>query len=518
MKPVCQAIKFGLDVLDISSDKLKSIVEESNGYTGESNDRWIAAKIIEVAEKNGVLFTQLLAKWDLYLVEIEEEVLSGSGMVMSDAMIGALEDLVQPGVLLSFGRFDQFSREHGGITAADEVGDELFDWRKGLDLFGSPDFARTVSDEFKNALEDGTNVTIIASLNGTRPIDKSSELVSDARQGGYRLSNEGQALLYRLLTIQRAFPDAEIRTLLHSSQKFWSDAINRPLIREFLSTFKINSGDSFYASAKEFDLNNHRDGYGVLVVCDNDFQKPEVQTLELASFDEEGKVRLFLNQNKTDFEHYLGTHKGTVRVPSINNGKIDGYKNAGMESTKEILGYYCRNGAITIENFPRTGAESAGITQQDLSYVVASFGLTKAFNGQGEYMNGIPRILTGQEGIENLIANCLPLFLYGAGSNIRDWGSITDETGAPVRLGNKLSFKNKAIQLLIDKYYPFMDFEAKDFMDDMKDIEEDEEMSISEYRHKCREDAELDPTFIDDYNRQLEILRNHVVKNYGHFI
>lgn len=519
MKPVCQAIKYGLDVLNISADKLKSIVEESKGYDGESNDRWVSAKIIEVAEKNGILFTQLLAKWDLYIVEIEEEILAGSGMVMSDAMTDALEELVL-GNVVSFGRFDQFSREHGGIASTDTEGTETFNWRKGIDMFGSPDFAESVSEEFRKNLDDGSPVTVIAYLNGTRPIEKTSDLVSDARQAGYRLANEGQALLYRLITMHRAFPNAEIRTLLHSSQKFWSDGINRPLIREFLSTFKVDTLNSFYASAKEFDANNHREGYGVLVVADNDPRKAEVQTLELGPFSEDGKIRLFLNQNETDFEHYLSTHKGTLRVPSINNGKIDGYRNAGFEVTgeNEVLGYYCRNGAITIENFPRHGAESAGFTVSELSGVVASFGLTKAFNGQGEYMNGIPRILTGQEGIENLIANCLPLFLYGAGSNIRDWGSINNEDGSPNRLDNKLAFTSEAIQLMVDKYYPFMDFEAKDFMDDMKDIEEDEGVTIAEYRHKCREDEGLDPQFMSDYNRQLEILRDHVVKNYGHFI
>lgn len=519
MKPVPEAIKYGLDILNISSDKFKSIIEESNGYAGEDKERWLASKIIEVAEKNGVLFTQLLAKWDLYLVEIEEEIETGVGMVISEELEYALRGLVKHNSLIvSLGKFDRFidQLDETSVVATNEDGSENFNWRKGIDLLGSPDFASSVDERFVSALEDEEeSVTIFASLNGTRALDKNSELISDAKQSGYKLQNEGQGVLYRLMTLHRAFPNADITVAMYSSQKFWSDNINRSLIREFLSVFRVKLDRSFFAPAKDFDANNHRDGYGVMINATNSYTQPEVQTLELSRFGNENQKRVFLNHNETDFDHFYASNKGVLRVPSITNGVVEGYRNAGSENA---IGYYCKNGNITIENLPREGANSAGFGVEDLPHVVASFGLTKAFNVQGEYMNGIPRILTGQEGIENLISNCIPLFLYGTGSNLRDWGSITGEDGTPVRISNLLNFDGDAIKGLMDRLYPFMDFEARDFLDDMKEIEEDEGMTISEYREKCMSGEIEDEDFLKSYKDQHNRLREHIIKNYSHFI
>ena len=62
MKYTREAIRYGIETLGVTPDELFSLIESSEGYDGDDYRRWLAARIIEVAERDGVGFTQLLVK------------------------------------------------------------------------------------------------------------------------------------------------------------------------------------------------------------------------------------------------------------------------------------------------------------------------------------------------------------------------------------------------------------------------------------------------------------------------
>lgn len=51
-----------METLGVSSDKLFHLIETSRGYDGDDYERWLSGKIIEIAEADGVGFSQLLVK------------------------------------------------------------------------------------------------------------------------------------------------------------------------------------------------------------------------------------------------------------------------------------------------------------------------------------------------------------------------------------------------------------------------------------------------------------------------
>ena len=62
MKKTKSAVKYGMETLKLSPDELFKLIESSQGYDGSDYARWLAGKIISVAEEDGVQFSQLLVK------------------------------------------------------------------------------------------------------------------------------------------------------------------------------------------------------------------------------------------------------------------------------------------------------------------------------------------------------------------------------------------------------------------------------------------------------------------------
>lgn len=74
MRKTKSAIKYGMETLKLSSDELFKLIESSKDYVGSDYKRWLARKIIELAEKDGIGYSQLLVKKFNIINSIMEEV------------------------------------------------------------------------------------------------------------------------------------------------------------------------------------------------------------------------------------------------------------------------------------------------------------------------------------------------------------------------------------------------------------------------------------------------------------
>ena len=62
MKKTTQAIKYALDELHVTPDKLFQLIESAQGYDGSNYELWLAGRIIKIADSEGIPFTELLVK------------------------------------------------------------------------------------------------------------------------------------------------------------------------------------------------------------------------------------------------------------------------------------------------------------------------------------------------------------------------------------------------------------------------------------------------------------------------
>ena len=74
MKSTVEAVRYGIETLKVSPNEMFSLIESSQGYTGDDYKRWLANEIIKIAVKDGVGFSQLLVKKLAITSEIMENV------------------------------------------------------------------------------------------------------------------------------------------------------------------------------------------------------------------------------------------------------------------------------------------------------------------------------------------------------------------------------------------------------------------------------------------------------------
>ena len=97
MKKTTQAIKYALEELHLTPDKLFQLIESAQGYTGDNYELWIANKIIEVADTEGMHFTELLDKKLKLLTSLRSDTDEGVSQVVSDfinKVIGSYKETV----------------------------------------------------------------------------------------------------------------------------------------------------------------------------------------------------------------------------------------------------------------------------------------------------------------------------------------------------------------------------------------------------------------------------------------
>lgn len=452
MKKAKSAIKYGMETLKLSPDELFKLIESSKGYSGEDYSRWLAGKIIEVAEADGVQFSQLLVKKFNIINELLEEV-SGNSVVREEFL-----DIFK-GVLHK----DLYSVDFEGLGEALEV-----DWYEGLDVDTENSFfvMEKLPLELREKILENEKFSILFRLS-LDEANKKTDLFADAKYQGIQLHSKGAMILYRLCNMAGVFDMPNLKIGIMVPVKFLYDEENRSIIDFMLDHFEINEGYSiksvemssdafnagdiaFITMSQKLDDSSEQDGIVLTAITLDDSELSGFSELESKRYSKSSQYML----NKiSDSSIEL-----TDEVPVLGSSGIIG-EGLGL---KDALGYLNVNGSITLTSLPEEGKQSIAITRDNIKDIIAYYGVTVAREVEWGYSSDITCLVDGRTGYEELLYNCLPLFLFDYNSNFRsyeDWG-----------IENKLDvMSSDVIFELLDVGLPYFTFEAKELYNLCKD-------------------------------------------------
>lgn len=450
MKKAKAAIKYGMETLKLSPDELFKIIESSQGYDGGDYPRWLAGKIIEVAEADGVQFSQLLVKKFNIINEILEEV-SGSQEISEEFL-----DIFR-GVLNK----DLYSVDFEGLGEPLDI-----DWYSGLDLDEENSFfvMEKLPFNLRGSILENEKFSILfrLSLDGA---DKKSDLYADAKGQGLTLTSKGAMLLYRLCSLASNFDISNAKFGILVPIKFLYDKENESIIEYLLSFFKISEGYSI--KSVEMSLNALNAGDMAFITLetrreDNDEQDGVVLTSitlsdeELSGFSELESKR-YSRSNQSMLNKIA--NESVALEDDVMMQSLGEESNMG-KGFKDALGYLNINGSVSLSTLPEEGKQNIAITKENIKDIIAYYGVTVSREIDWGYSSDIPCLIDGGVGYEELLYNCLPLFLFDYNVDFKNIGG-TD---------NRLDvLTSPVIKDLLDIGLPYFSFEAKELYNTCKD-------------------------------------------------
>ena len=386
MKNTKEAIRYGIDTLGVSSDKLFSLIESSNGYQGEDYQRWLANEIIKIAEKEGIGFSQLLVKKFNILQDLID---SYGDNTLSDKVVSFITKQ-----LSNNGENTIFS------TEIEEVGTliEDVDWFKGIDINESTGtFISELEDsEFKEKFLQGEPISLFIKLNN-KACSKGSDLFKDAKSRGIVCKTEGALMLYRMCNLLDAYEDitSTMTVSFLASTSFLYNNENQDIIRYFLNYFNYKGT---VLKASELFTDSFDSSKYAFVICSPRNVKSKKQ---------DG----FLLPNMSD--------KQVMRYSRSTTDMLDLLKNFSKQEESTAVGYldYTDPYNLNIGIEKKDVEDIIPITKEDLKFYIAYYGVSRAMKNFG-LMSGIKWFIDGNPEFKKLLYNCIPIFLYDIGSNI----------------------------------------------------------------------------------------------------
>lgn len=460
MKNTMDAIKYGLETLDVTSKELFSLIESSNGYDGDDYKRWLANEIIKIAEKDDVGYSQLLAKWFNIIQNIVDEYSDDS---LKESYKNKILSMIQNNFVYTIGISDN-------NTFGSSVDD--IDWGSGVDLPYNYNFIETLPDEMQSAIENDEGITFFVKFNNKSQFKKNADLVIDARQNGVSIKNFDAMLMYRMCTIVRALDDScdNFKFVFIADTKFLYDKENEEIIKYFLSFFKY---EGFVVSSKDLYEGSFTSEEYAICECTIRYmsdEKPNGFTL-MRGIDKNGEIVL---QGKAK-RYSEGSDMLSVLY---NKYSIEYNDNVPMidrdfnvvkigKGLKGAYGYMCKGNtdrSVILTSYPIVDTKYIAITEDNLYDITAYYGVTQSMDNAGMF-SGIKEIISGHPDYMNLVSNCVPIFLFDINSKFCDMGILTTKSGKEVRLTNKFDISSSDIvKQLLDKSSVYFSYEAKELM------------------------------------------------------
>lgn len=377
MKNTIEAIKYGMDVLKVSPNKMFSLLESSQGYTGDDYGRWLANEIINIAEKDGVGFSQLLVK----KFAIISEILGNVDVSIKQEWLDTFKRLLGTENIVSV-NFDEIGTSIEGL-----------DWYSDIDLMFDKGFAD------KLPKFDG-KYAFVAKLESD-PCDKSSELFKYAKEHNIICKNKGSLLLHRMCNYVDANQlGSEFVFAFFVNTQFLCDVENRDTLSFFLKYFSCKG---FVVDSSELLTSlTYENHYAFIVCTPRDSQSVQdgfvltTRVLTDEGFKRVGKSKRYsrsVDSAFTDFKadgNVLGSlhfSNGVLKAHSLDN-----LSNNEVDTDNEL--------PITDVNFRE-------------AVVVYAVWWSLRYCG---FSTDIKKLLTGSTDFEDLFYNCLPLFLFNTDS------------------------------------------------------------------------------------------------------
>lgn len=463
MKNTIDAIKYGLETMNITPKEMFSLIESSNGYDGDDYKRWLSNEIIKLAEKDGIGYSQLLAKWFNIIQSIIEEYADES---IKECYNNKILDMIKNTSVYTVGISEE-NNNYG--VSLDEI-----EWGSKVDLPYNLDFIESLPTDLGTALSEDKGVTFFVRFNPKSTFKKNCDLVVDAKMNGISIKNQDALMMYRMCTIVRALEDmcSNFKFVFMADTSFLYNIENAEVIKYFLSFFKytgfvVNSKDLYAGSftSEEYAIcectprgisDKVQDGFELM-------KGIEIDGKVVA----QGKMKRY-SQGSNMLE---ALYKESPLVNYVDNVPIidKGLNVVGIgKGIKSAYGYLCkgdidRNAVLT--SYPIKGTNYIAITDENLMRIISYYGVTQSMDNSGLF-SGIDEIIDGHPDYMQLVSNCVPIFLFDINSRFCDLGVVKNKSGKDIRLKNRFDINNSDIvKKLIDKSSVYFSYEAKELMD-----------------------------------------------------
>lgn len=447
MRKTVGAVQYGIETLGISPDALFNLISSSKGYDGDVYERWLAARIIDVAEAEGVGFSQLLVKKFNILSELSEDADGG----IKEEYLGLIEKELGQGL------GNLYTLGLDGIDVFYE--NKKMSWGNFMSNIDYDSVNSFFVDSFKEEFNDdclcGGEYPFLFRF-GMDPSDKKSDLYVDAKSRGLGLKYLGSEVLYRMCLLE-GIHGCVGRFGILCPTAFLYDEENKGIINEFLMHFKVYgyaiSDLSMFSGEMAFCVCEKNEGHDL-------YPQIWLKKTKLVSGKvsvDEGK-KLYTRSSKPMWNYLLET---SPAMDDVVVAQRDG-KFAGTEKgNKKALGYLYRGSELWVQRNPEKDSPYCiPITAENLIPIIAYMGVFVSNVGNG-YFSDVGILLSGHENYNSLVYNCLPLFLFDRG--MRCAGVSYEVDGVQKYRKNKLDPVNSEIvKSLYDVGEVFFSFEAKE--------------------------------------------------------
>jgi hypothetical protein len=445
MKKTVQAIKYALEELHLTPDKLFQLIESAQGYEGDNYELWLANKIIGVADSEGIPFTELLVKKLKLLSSLRSNEEEGVSEVVDNFIKNVVSDY-------------SFVVDFSGLDL-DYLNDSSdFDWFNGLSLV----------DGTLTEMND-SNYAYVGFLDSAGA--GKNEVSLAGKSMGIPITSKGGAMMLRFLLMDDQVEPTGNTYVFISDSAFYKE--NPQITKEFFNRFSLV--DTVYLNKSETMQGSFASGLNLITVWKTyseegyDYYETEgmYSESELVIMESNDviigrsliKPNIFPNKYfYADSEilmsdllkDYLIDSEEEVQVPVIN---LDLEVEDAYDLPKSDLGAYLSiNGTQRVSDFPIAGStDLIPINKSNLEDLIVYYACSQATEGTWGYGKGLGMILNGLEGYESLVANCLPIFFFG-------WNSLFHSVEGQV--SNFLP-NGELAQELYEKYNSFMSFESK---------------------------------------------------------
>lgn len=495
MNKAKEAIKYGLTTMGVTSKEMFSLIESSNGYDGDDYNRWLTNQIIQIAENDGVGYSQLLAKWFNIISSIEED---SSDLTIKDKWLSYIRDMLGNGLVYTV-----------GMGKENDFGTDLTDieWFEGVDIAWNTWFSdEKLPVEASEALQSGSSITFVVNTGVDIPVKKSYSLVQDAKSNGVACNSAGALMMYRMCNMLSAMECSDnFSVVLVSETSFLLDKGNAQIIKHFLNHFSydgfvINSMDLYNSSFTSTD-------YAVMLCKPREATAQDGIVLPKAEGDIIGKSTKRYSLGGNMWGKLVQGSDGLFdcRVSAVNPDMT--LSTECVNGFSKAMGYICKGESSRVpvlSTLPIIGTVYVPITMGNLGDVIAYYGVSQALHNSG-LPCGIPEFLSGHPEYDMLVANCAPVFLFDINSKFKPYDN---------GISNPFDVSNSdLVKRMLDRSSQHYGYETKELVEICKgfvDFVIAEDKSISECTFEgIRAEAnneELNKAYISALSRCLDYI------------
>ena len=494
MKKTISAVKYGLETLGVTPDKLFGMIESSQDYTGDDYGRWLASQIINIAEADGVGFSQLIVKKFNILSDLSEM----DNLEVREEYLDAFKDMLGGNVYT-----------YGVVNDEESPLDDL-DWYHNMDYDTENCFFldEIGNDALRESIKGG-RFDFLLKLSMSNKLKK-SDLLIDAKNRGLSIKTEGGAILHRVCLLYDVFGNSETKFGFLVPSEFMSSEDNWEVVSELVDRFNISG---YYMS----DLNPYYGEY-VFCICKSrgGADRNKFISLVKCEYGANGfvkypeKARIFSKSSIRMVDYLKEKAKGyNDKVLVVKNSKPVGY---GVGYAK-ALGYLCVNSNVHLSSAVCAMPEDPNIvcipiTESNIKDIIAFYGAYKSNEGNG-YFSDINVLMSGSPKYNDLVYNSLPIFLFDYDSGFKGY-SFVDREGNKAEIRNCFDLKNSELvkELLADgeSYYTFESKELLGVCKKYLDGVDDTELKSFEEIRVLRGDESLD----NKYRVALKRLKEYI--------